>query len=41
MMQVPVQYAIFPLIDAALNGASAVLLLVQRTYIKRGRVAAP
>jgi uncharacterized membrane protein YozB (DUF420 family) len=39
-MQVPAQYAIYPVIDAALNGTSAVLLLVGRSYIKRGRMAA-
>jgi uncharacterized membrane protein YozB (DUF420 family) len=40
MMQVPAQYAIYPVIDAVLNGTSAVLLLVGRAYIKRGRMAA-
>jgi putative membrane protein len=40
MMQVPSQYAVYPVIDAALNGTSAVLLLVGRSYIKRGRMAA-
>src|SRR6478752_3429761 len=40
MMQVPAQYAIYPVIDAVLNGTSAVLLLVGRSYIKRGRMAA-
>jgi uncharacterized membrane protein YozB (DUF420 family) len=40
MMQVPPQYAIFPVIDASLNGTSAVLLLVGRSFIKRGRMAA-
>ena len=30
MMQVPAQYAIYPVIDAVLNGTSAVLLLVGR-----------
>jgi uncharacterized membrane protein YozB (DUF420 family) len=40
MMQVPAQYAMFPAIDAVLNGTSAVLLLVGRAYIKRGRMAA-
>lgn len=39
-MQVPAQYAIYPVIDAVLNGTSAVLLLVGRSYIKRGRMAA-
>ena len=40
MIQVPTQYAIYPIIDAALNGTSAVLLLLGRSYIKRGRMAA-
>ena len=40
MMQVPPQYAVFPAIDASLNGASAVLLLIGRGFIKRGRMAA-
>lgn len=40
MMQVPPQYAMFPAIDASLNGTSAVLLLVGRGFIKRGRMAA-
>ena len=40
MMQVPPQYAMFPVIDASLNGTSAVLLLVGRGFIKRGRMAA-
>ena len=40
MIQVPAQYAIYPVIDAALNGTSAVLLLVGRGFIKRGRMAA-
>ncbi|MBZ5722555.1 MAG: DUF420 domain-containing protein [Acidobacteriia bacterium] len=39
-MQVPAQYAIFPAINATLNGASAVLLLIGRGFIKRGRRAA-
>ncbi len=39
-MQVPPQYAIFPVIDASLNGTSAVLLLVGRGFIKRGNMAA-
>ena len=39
-MQVPAQYAMFPAIDATLNGTSAVLLLVGRGFIKRGRMAA-
>jgi uncharacterized membrane protein YozB (DUF420 family) len=40
MMQVPPQYAMFPAIDASLNGTSAVLLLVGRGFIKRGQMAA-
>jgi uncharacterized membrane protein YozB (DUF420 family) len=40
MMQVPAQYAVYPVIDAALNATSAVLLLVGRGLIKRGRMAA-
>jgi uncharacterized membrane protein YozB (DUF420 family) len=39
-MQVPPQYALFPVINASLNGTSAVLLLVGRGFIKRGRMAA-
>lgn len=40
VMQIPQQYAIYPVIDASLNGTSAVLLLVGRGLIKRGRMAA-
>ena len=40
MMEVAAEYAIFPKIDAVLNGASAVLLVVGRGFIKRGRMAA-
>src|SRR6266536_4702284 len=40
MMQVPAQYAIFPVINASLNGTSAVLLLTAHSMIKRGRMAA-
>jgi uncharacterized membrane protein YozB (DUF420 family) len=39
-MQAPAQYAIFPVINATLNGTSAVLLLIGRSFIKRGRMAA-
>jgi uncharacterized membrane protein YozB (DUF420 family) len=39
-MQVPQQYAIFPAINAALNGTSAVLLITGHRLIKRGRMAA-
>jgi len=40
MTQVPEQYAIFPVINATLNGTSAVLLYVGHGFIKRGRMAA-
>jgi uncharacterized membrane protein YozB (DUF420 family) len=40
MMQEPAQYAIFPVIDATLNGTTAVLLLIGRNFIKHGRMAA-
>ena len=40
MTQVPPQYAIFPTINATLNGTSAVLLLIGRNLIMRGRMAA-
>lgn len=40
MTQVPAQYAIYPVINAALNGTSGVLLLAGRWQIKRGRMAA-
>ena len=33
-------YAIFPAMNAALTGASAVLILVGRNFIRRGRMAA-
>jgi len=39
-MQVPAEYAVYPVIDASLNGTSAVLLVVGRGLIKRGRIAA-
>lgn len=39
-MQIPPEYAAFPAVDAVLNGASAILLLIGRGFIKRGRVAA-
>jgi uncharacterized membrane protein YozB (DUF420 family) len=35
----PAQYAIFPVINATLNGTSALLLLVGHNFIKRGRIA--
>jgi uncharacterized membrane protein YozB (DUF420 family) len=38
-MPVPPEYAIFPAINASLNGASAVLLLIGRWFISKGRVA--
>jgi uncharacterized membrane protein YozB (DUF420 family) len=40
MLMVPAQYAMFPAINATLNGTSAVLLLVGRGFIIRGRMAA-
>lgn len=40
LLQIPPQYAAFPAIDATMNGASAILLLVGRGYIKRGQMAA-
>ena len=40
MMQVPAQFAVYPVIDATLNGTSAVLLVIGRSFIKRGRMAA-
>lgn len=40
MTQVPEQYAIFPVINATLNGTSAVLLYVGHGFIKRGKMAA-
>jgi len=40
MSPVPEQYAIFPVINAALNGTSAILLFIGRGFIKRGRMAA-
>ncbi len=39
-MQVPAQYAIYPVLDASLNGASAVLLVIAHRMIKQGRLAA-
>ncbi len=39
-MPVPSQYAIFSVINASLNGASTVLLLVGRWFIGRRRIAA-
>jgi uncharacterized membrane protein YozB (DUF420 family) len=40
MTPVPSQYAIYPVLDASLNGASAVLLVTAHSMIKRRRVAA-
>ena len=40
MTGVPEQYAIFPVINASLNGASAVLLYIGHGFIKRGKMAA-
>ena len=39
MTAVPPQYAIFPIINASLNGISAVLLFSAHSMIKRGRMA--
>src|SRR5712691_2477374 len=36
----PLNYSIFPVINATLNGTSAVLLYVGHGFIKRGRMAA-
>jgi uncharacterized membrane protein YozB (DUF420 family) len=38
-MQVPPQYAVFPALDAVLNGTTAVLLVIARSMIRRGRMA--
>jgi uncharacterized membrane protein YozB (DUF420 family) len=38
-MLIPEQYAMFPAINATLNGTSALLLLLGRWYIARGRMA--
>lgn len=38
-MQVPPEYAVFPALNATLNGSSAVLLLIGRWFIARGRIA--
>jgi uncharacterized membrane protein YozB (DUF420 family) len=38
-MQVPEQYAAFPILNATLNGSSAILLLAGRWFIGRGRMA--
>jgi uncharacterized membrane protein YozB (DUF420 family) len=40
MTSVPAQYAIFPVINACLNGTSAVLLFTGHSMIKRGNMAA-
>jgi len=39
-MPIPPQYAVFPVINASLNGASTVLLLVGHRFIKKGRMPA-
>jgi len=39
-LTVPAQYAIFPVINASLNGASTVLLLIGRWFISQRRIAA-
>jgi uncharacterized membrane protein YozB (DUF420 family) len=38
-MQIPEQYAMFPAINATLNGSSAILLLAGRWFIKHGQMA--
>jgi len=38
-MPVPAQYAIFPVINATLNGASTILLLTGRWLLSRHRIA--
>jgi len=38
-MQVPPEYAVFPAINATLNGSSAVLLLIGRWFIGRRRIS--
>jgi len=38
-MQVPPEYAIFPAVNATLNGSSAVLLFIGRWFIGRGRIS--
>jgi uncharacterized membrane protein YozB (DUF420 family) len=37
---IPAQYAIFPVINASLNGACTILLLVGRWFISQRRIAA-
>lgn len=39
-MQIPSQYAIFPALDASLNGTSAVLLVIGHRMMKQGKMAA-
>lgn len=39
MIQVPSQYAIYPVLDASLNGTSALLLVIAHRMIKQGRMA--
>lgn len=39
-LPVPAQYAIYPIIDATMNGISTILLLAGHNFIKRGRLAA-
>jgi uncharacterized membrane protein YozB (DUF420 family) len=38
-MQVPPEYAVFPAVNATLNGSSAVLLLIGRWFIGRRRIS--
>jgi len=37
---IPVEYSIFPVINASLNGTSAILLVTGHSMIKRGRMSA-
>jgi uncharacterized membrane protein YozB (DUF420 family) len=37
---IPAQYSIFPVINASLNGTSAILLVTGHSMIKRGRMSA-
>jgi uncharacterized membrane protein YozB (DUF420 family) len=39
VVEIPPQYAMFPALNATLNGSSAVLLLIGRWFIGRGRIA--
>ena len=39
MAAIPEQFAVFPAINATLNGTSAVLLFIGHSFIQRGRMA--